>query len=487
MRYQVIFVLACMGLCAGLSAQENNSSSLNGLPRVETPTEIHIDENCRISRTVPKLNGSKQVVYKDKKVCSVDAENVSKREVIENVDGQQERTTVTIREHTFALHNSGAQAVRFVVEQKVPKDWQIDSDPQPEQIVRGAAIFLVNVEPSQTVNLHVGERTPPAASGEQRVTTTSAVEIAHPPEVITAPPAKSLGIMKFKPGMAPEAVRLRYIEGDVLFNRGDGKKPSLKKPWEQARADMPIEQNYALSTGPDGRAEIEFQTAGVFYVAENSVVLFNRLTVNDGVPTTLMRLVSGTITTDVEPIQGEVFVIAMAPGSYAVQYPKFDYTRIESYIGGMSFTPEVDAGSHFQQTHSSGDQVVKLGETLVYAKGQPPEVESIGKDKGPAGWDEWVAARCAERQATMEVFRRAPRLIPVALEMGNLTSAARLSQCEAYAVCCKTTIWSEPFKEALSREAADRQAASEDARKANTVSVQDLEKESAGDKDGPAN
>jgi hypothetical protein len=28
--------------------------------------------------------------------------------------------------------------------------------------------------------------------------------------------------------------QLGYLQGDVRFNRGDGKHPDLKKPWEQA-------------------------------------------------------------------------------------------------------------------------------------------------------------------------------------------------------------------------------------------------------------
>jgi hypothetical protein len=300
--------------------------------------------------------------------------------------------------------------------------------------------------------------------------------------VAAAQPAKTSRTTQFKPGITPEKVRLSYIEGDVRFNRGDGKRPNLKKRWEQARVDLAIEQNYALSTGPDGRAEIEFQTAGVLYLAENSVLLFNQLTVKDDIPTTRVRLMSGTITTDIEPMQGEIFVIAMAPGSYKVQYPQFDLTRVESYMGGMSFTPQVEAGSHFVQTDSS-DLVVKMGETLVYAKGQPSEVESIGKDKRPDGWDNWVAARCAERQEFTEVSLRAPSLISPALDIGGLYSAAKLSQCEAHAVCCSPAIRPEPFEEAAVEEAADRQAASEDARRANTVSVKELEEESAGHKD----
>jgi hypothetical protein len=94
-----------------------------------------------------------------------------------------------------------------------------------------------------------------------------------------------------------QLVRLRYVQGDVRFNRGNGKHPDLKQPWEVAITNLPIEQNYALATG-DGRAEIEFEDGSVVYVAENTVMLFDELTSTDDVPATTLELVSGTITAD---------------------------------------------------------------------------------------------------------------------------------------------------------------------------------------------
>src|SRR5271168_3940524 len=76
----------------------------------------------------------------------------------------------------------------------------------------------------------------------------------------------------------PQLVRVSYMQGDVRFNRGDAKQPNLKKPWEQAEVNLPIAENYALATGADGRAEIEFESSSVIYVAENSVLLFDELT-----------------------------------------------------------------------------------------------------------------------------------------------------------------------------------------------------------------
>ena len=116
----------------------------------------------------------------------------------------------------------------------------------------------------------------------------------------------------------PQLVRISYMQGDVRFNRGDAKQPNLKKPWEQADANLPIAENYALATGADGRAEIEFESGSVIYVAENSVVLFEQLTATNGTPLTRLELVSGTITTGVKTVPGEFFIVDVPIGEFRV-------------------------------------------------------------------------------------------------------------------------------------------------------------------------
>ncbi len=91
-------------------------------------------------------------------------DEISQREETDLEDDKRINRTVTIREHTFALHNPNAETITFVVEQKVPKGWQVDSNPQPNGIVGMIATFLVVVNAGETANLHVGERKPPELS-----------------------------------------------------------------------------------------------------------------------------------------------------------------------------------------------------------------------------------------------------------------------------------------------------------------------------------
>lgn len=125
------------------------------------PNEFHVDGYCHISEIVNGPKGPVQHIYKDRGICAVDPAHVSSRTETDMNVAQRKRIHVTIREHTFTLHNPTTEAATFVLDQAVPKGWQIDSDPQPNKVVGTVATYLVTVGPRQTVSLHVGERNPP--------------------------------------------------------------------------------------------------------------------------------------------------------------------------------------------------------------------------------------------------------------------------------------------------------------------------------------
>jgi hypothetical protein len=182
-RYQVVAVaVACTAFLAPLRAQDGNSNPGNRtLLGSSRTTQINVDENCRISEVAPHSDGQKEHIYKDNGICQVSGERVSTREETTLDDDRRKHINVTIREHTFALHNPTANAVTFVVQQKVPEGWQIDSDPQPNSVTGTIAAFLVDTDPGQTVNLHVGERKPPAVAGELAVATAEVIPFTPPP------------------------------------------------------------------------------------------------------------------------------------------------------------------------------------------------------------------------------------------------------------------------------------------------------------------
>ena len=121
--------------------------------------EFHVDGNCRIYDAAdPK---TAQHTFRDRGICAVDPEHVSSRPETDFVNSVRKRINVTIREHTFTFHNPTQEPAMFVLNQAVPKGWQVDSEPAPNQVTGPIATFLVSVEPGQTVSLHVGERNPP--------------------------------------------------------------------------------------------------------------------------------------------------------------------------------------------------------------------------------------------------------------------------------------------------------------------------------------
>jgi hypothetical protein len=240
----------------------------------------------------------------------------------------------------------------------------------------------------------------------------------------------------------PQLVRLRYVQGDVRFNRGDGKGPDLKKPWEQAEVNLPIEKGFALATG-DGRAEIEFESGSMIYLAENSVLLFMRMTETDGVPTTQLELVSGTLTTSVEVIPKERFEIDLPVGQFQITYPEKSYVRIDSYLDGTAFTPQGDSGFDITRNGVSKLHLAK-GQTIIYGNGQAPQIDKAGTTKAPNDWDQWVSARYEARATAMQAALKASGLSSPIPGLTDMYASGTFSACAPYGMC-----W-EPSQEAMS-------------------------------------
>jgi hypothetical protein len=258
----------------------------------------------------------------------------------------------------------------------------------------------------------------------------------------------------------PQLVRVSYMQGDVRFNRGDAKEPNLKKPWEQADVNLPIAENYALATGADGRAEIEFERGSVIYVAENSVVLFERLTATNGTPLTRLELVSGTITTGVKTVPGEFFIVDVPIGQFRVIYPESSFVRLDSYLDGMVFTPQADAGFDFGQNGPTKIHVAK-GQTLTYADGQAARTGDAGESTALNDWDQWVAARYDARTAAMQAALKASGLSSPIPGLTDMYASGTFSACAPYGMCWEPSpeTWDALTAAAAAQEPAPETAA----------------------------
>jgi hypothetical protein len=123
--------------------------------------EFHVDGSCRVHETVTGPKGPKDHTYKDRGICAVEPVHVSYRTETDIASSPRKRVHVTIREHTFTFHNPTTEPAVFVLDQAVPKGWEIDSDPPPDKAEGPVARFLIHAEPRQTVSVHVGMRNPP--------------------------------------------------------------------------------------------------------------------------------------------------------------------------------------------------------------------------------------------------------------------------------------------------------------------------------------
>jgi hypothetical protein len=230
-----------------------------------------------------------------------------------------------------------------------------------------------------------------------------------------------------------QLVRISYLQGDVRFNRGDGKQPDLKKPWEEAQVNLRIEQDFALATGDDGRAEIEFESGSVIYVAENSVILFEQSVVRDGVPATRLELVSGTVTTGPAGTSNELFEIDSPTEQLQIKFREGSFVRLDSYLDGMALTPQSDAGWNF----AIGASTIRIlqGHTLTLENGEPVRIDGAGQSKAPHDWDQWADARYRERSAVMQAALKASGFSSPFAGLIDLYANGTFSPCPPFGMC----------------------------------------------------
>ncbi|HXM11587.1 MAG TPA: FecR family protein [Terriglobales bacterium] len=230
----------------------------------------------------------------------------------------------------------------------------------------------------------------------------------------------------------PQLVRLRYMQGDVRFNRGDGKHPDMKRPWEMAITNLPIEQNYALATG-DGRAEIEFEDGSEVYVAENTLLLFTELTSADDVPTTKLELVSGTVTAGLQPLPGEFFEIDTPTGQIKSSFPQRSFVRIDAYLDGMELTPEMDTATEFDNDAESA--LLMKGQTVTFPDGAARRAAKPSEFRASDDFDKWAGVRYQARTVTMAAALEASGLTSPVVGLPDMYENGTFTLCPPYGMC----------------------------------------------------
>ncbi|HEX4154991.1 MAG TPA: FecR domain-containing protein [Acidobacteriaceae bacterium] len=253
----------------------------------------------------------------------------------------------------------------------------------------------------------------------------------------TSPPAAAPP-NQLSHGAYPEIVRLSVVQGDVRITRGKQDEKLTGNTWEQAVVGTPLQSGFNLVTAPDSRAEIEFEDASTLYVAPSSAIAFTDLTTKDGIPHTVISLLSGTVTTHLHPnIRGELYTINTPTHSLSVLYGEKSYMRITGYLDGMKITPQDSGRITFNSINS---QAAIEGVTYTYA-GYAVIRQSFFTPTPPAftAWDQWVAARVKQRSEAMHAVMHDANLPEPLPGLADLANQGTFSPCAPYGTCWQPT------------------------------------------------
>src|SRR5207249_8007937 len=128
-------------------------------------------------------------------------------------------------------------------------------------------------------------------------------------------------------------IRLSLVQGDVRFARGAHGDPlaDSSATWETAGLNLPIRQGYVLATDK-GRAEVEFENGAMAFLAENTVLEFYDLSLQDGAKTTRLVLRQGTASFYVNPASTDYF--SVTGGDFTVEADGRTSFRLDNFDDG---------------------------------------------------------------------------------------------------------------------------------------------------------
>ena len=197
------------------------------------------------------------------------------------------------------------------------------------------------------------------------------VSAAPRPAPVTAPPSDY---------NYARIVRLSLVEGEVKINRPE------EEGWPAALINMPIRQGYALASDR-GRAEIEFESGATVRMAEDTVIEFTELALDDGNRITRITLNRGTATFYAKLGRRDVFAVITRHMQLSI--PDDARFRVDVDPGGASvsvFKGDVQADS------PGGTMRLTKGQTLLYRAAEADRV-TLARNSEPDAWDRWVADR----------------------------------------------------------------------------------------------
>ena len=198
-------------------------------------------------------------------------------------------------------------------------------------------------------------------------------------------------------------VRLSVVEGDVRFAE-DVKGNSLAASgagWQTAAMNLPIRQGYVLATD-HGRAAVEFENGAMAFLAENTVLEFYDLSLEDGARTTRLILRQGSAEFTVNPERGEYF--SVTGGDFSVQAEGRTTFRLNNFEDGSNVRVLQGRISVLSKDKHTP---LRKGQSLS-VRAEDPGSETIGSAMPADDFDKWAGGRMeAAENATSAAFRNA--------------------------------------------------------------------------------
>jgi hypothetical protein len=183
-------------------------------------------------------------------------------------------------------------------------------------------------------------------------------------------------------------IRLSLVQGDVRFARDVHGDPltSDKAVWEGATLNLPIRQGYVLATD-HGRAEVEFENGAMAFLAENTVLEFYDLSLEDGAKTTRLVLRQGTASFYVNPSREDYF--SVTGGDFTVEADGRAGFRLDNFDDGSEVRVTKGRVSVLQKKQTSA--LVK-GQSLSMSAGDNASAK-IERLPDSDDFDRWVSGR----------------------------------------------------------------------------------------------
>lgn len=189
-------------------------------------------------------------------------------------------------------------------------------------------------------------------------------------------------------------IRLSYVQGDVRIAHDVSGDPleAGDTAWERATLNMPVHQSDVVATD-NGRAEVEFESGNIAFLAENTVLQFYDLSLEDGSFTTRLILRQGSASFYVRPERGDYF--SVTGGDFSIEAVEKAEFRLNNYDDGSDV--QVLQGRISVLSKNKTTRVAK-GQSLSM-KADDPISLSLDQLTNTDDFDQWVNGKIESGQS----------------------------------------------------------------------------------------